>query len=678
MASLSGVYNLQILDSAGELAAGHRLYTYTAGTTTHKAAYTEATGSTAHTYTSDGIGGQYIALDARGELPAPLFLATGNYDLTLKTSAGSTVWTRRAVPVSDSAAALDTALRADFADSGSGKGDSLLAVKQSVSGSSATTQHQVNEDRDSYIGASSDYQILSTASSNAGKRRLAFAAGTYAMSAVTVSQTQQHIRGMGWTSDETTTPAAIITKSANGTHLTLSGDDASLSDVHLDGLTASFSGDGLVVTGTRSKLDGVSIAKQRGVSLRLGGNAVNGNLWSAFRPIALAGVGDLCYIHHTGGSVTGTYPAGIPDINAGNMWGGDFRRGSARGLVLENTIDNCFYGVAVQECTGKGVVLKSGARGHKFFGLYSEGNNGSGGGAGDEVDIESGATENLIIGLRSNQTTFAGLRDVNTAGKNLFIHYDAGVGSWVHRAKFCLWNPLQDGSTTADSECWVGTTPVNTYTLKGSVSGTSGGILDVFTKIDGGAVTSRHRYLANGDQIFQNATNGWNFGKTAFDTTTTGVTIEATAGRLDIVNSGAGSKTVLAFYDASGAAGSITTNGSGTAAYNTTSDYRLKRDIIDADKAAAMQAVLSWPIRQFTRIAGGATEIGVIAHELQAVEPSAVTGEKDAMEVRDGVESILPQGVDYSKLVAKMAAALQFANEQITALRDRVAALENA
>jgi hypothetical protein len=68
------------------------------GTTTHKVAYTEATGTTAQTYTSDGAGGQYIALDARGEVPAPLYLTGGAYDLCLKTAAGATVWTRRADP----------------------------------------------------------------------------------------------------------------------------------------------------------------------------------------------------------------------------------------------------------------------------------------------------------------------------------------------------------------------------------------------------------------------------------------------------------------------------------------------------------------------------------------------------------------------------------------------------
>ncbi len=94
--SLSGVYNLQIFNTDGTPAESSRLYTYAAGTTTFKAAYTDSAGTTSHSYTNDGLGGQYIALNARGELPAPLWLAVGGYDLTLKTPAGATVWTRRA------------------------------------------------------------------------------------------------------------------------------------------------------------------------------------------------------------------------------------------------------------------------------------------------------------------------------------------------------------------------------------------------------------------------------------------------------------------------------------------------------------------------------------------------------------------------------------------------------
>lgn len=128
-ASLSGVFNLQEFTDLGALGAGMRLYTYAPATTTLKVAYTDQAGTIPHTYTNDGIGGQYIALNARGELPAPLFLASGGYDLTLKTSAGVTVWTRRAIGSLDNA----DALRDDLANStDAAKGGGLVGFNPTL------------------------------------------------------------------------------------------------------------------------------------------------------------------------------------------------------------------------------------------------------------------------------------------------------------------------------------------------------------------------------------------------------------------------------------------------------------------------------------------------------------------------------------------------------------------
>jgi hypothetical protein len=57
--------------------AGGRLYTYSSGTTTHKAVYTDATLGTPATYTTDGFGNKYVSLDARGEARA--WLGSGAY-----------------------------------------------------------------------------------------------------------------------------------------------------------------------------------------------------------------------------------------------------------------------------------------------------------------------------------------------------------------------------------------------------------------------------------------------------------------------------------------------------------------------------------------------------------------------------------------------------------------------
>ncbi len=135
-ASLSGEFNLQAFTDLGDPLIGGRLYTYTFGTTTHKTAYTDHAGTIPHTYTSDGLGGQYIALNARGELSAPLYLSGGSYDLSLKRADGSTVWTRRADPVWD--------ITNDLSGNG---GAALIGFTPAGTGAVVTTQAQVNEER---------------------------------------------------------------------------------------------------------------------------------------------------------------------------------------------------------------------------------------------------------------------------------------------------------------------------------------------------------------------------------------------------------------------------------------------------------------------------------------------------------------------------------------------------
>lgn len=105
-ASQPALFNVQEFTDNGVTLVGGRLYTYAYGTTAFKTAYTDPEGTIPQTYTFDGLGGQYIALNARGELPTPLYLAFGAYDISLKREDGSTVWTRRADPVRDGVDAL--------------------------------------------------------------------------------------------------------------------------------------------------------------------------------------------------------------------------------------------------------------------------------------------------------------------------------------------------------------------------------------------------------------------------------------------------------------------------------------------------------------------------------------------------------------------------------------------
>ena len=65
----------------------------------------------------------------------------------------------------------------------------------------------------------------------------------------------------------------------------------------------------------------------------------------------------------------------------------------------------------------------------------------------------------------------------------------------------------------------------------------------------------------------------------------------------------------------------------------------------------------------------GSNGQGFIAHELQAVVPDCVTGEKDAV---DEEGNIKPQFVDTSFLVATLTAAIQELNAKVTALEEQV------
>ena len=116
--------------------------------------------------------------------------------------------------------------------------------------------------------------------------------------------------------------------------------------------------------------------------------------------------------------------------------------------------------------------------------------------------------------------------------------------------------------------------------------------------------------------------------------------------------------------------GSVSVTTTATA-YNTSSDYRLKENVAPMTGALATVAQLK-PVT-YTWKADGSNGQGFIAHELQAVVPDCVSGEKDAVN-EDGTPQY--QGIDTSFLVATLTAAIQEQQEIIKNLTDRIAALE--
>jgi len=97
--------------------------------------------------------------------------------------------------------------------------------------------------------------------------------------------------------------------------------------------------------------------------------------------------------------------------------------------------------------------------------------------------------------------------------------------------------------------------------------------------------------------------------------------------RLDGV--GTSASNVVQFANGNGQVGTITVSGTATA-YNTSSDYRLKENVVyDWDATTRLKQLK--PAR-FNFIADADTTVdGFLAHEAQAVIPESVTGTKDAM-----------------------------------------------
>lgn len=154
-------------------------------------------------------------------------------------------------------------------------------------------------------------------------------------------------------------------------------------------------------------------------------------------------------------------------------------------------------------------------------------------------------------------------------------------------------------------------------------------------------------------------------------------------------------RTLQSFRNPNGQVGYILISGS-SVSYNTSSDYRLKENVVDL--TSATERLKQLQPKRFNFIADADTTVdGFLAHEVSDIVPEAVSGTKDAMideeyevtpEVRDdegnlvseavmGTRSVPDyQGIDQAKLVPLLTAALQEAITKIEQLEARVATLE--
>jgi len=157
-------------------------------------------------------------------------------------------------------------------------------------------------------------------------------------------------------------------------------------------------------------------------------------------------------------------------------------------------------------------------------------------------------------------------------------------------------------------------------------------------------------------------------GTTSFDSSNTGHAFSSSGGSAYHTRSGAtvlflnrlaSTGTIVEFQQANTAVGTIAVTGSATA-YNTSSDQRLKDNIVDAPSAS--DDIDAIQVRSFDwKVDGSHQKYGMVAQELQSVAPEAVS---------EGATEEDMMGVDYSKLVPMLV-------KEIQSLRARVAELES-
>jgi hypothetical protein len=201
------------------------------------------------------------------------------------------------------------------------------------------------------------------------------------------------------------------------------------------------------------------------------------------------------------------------------------------------------------------------------------------------------------------------------------------------------------------------------------------------------AGTERMRIDSNGSILFNTTTlsdgsnNSMSYSNTGDET-------------LIISSAGTGASFMIQFLNGNGTAGQIISGGT-TTSYETNSDYRLKTDV--QPMTGASDRVLALKPVNFEWIVDGTRTDGFLAHEAQEIVPEAISGSKDAMKDKEyevspavldddgnvvteavmGTRSVPAlQGIDQSKLVPLLTAALQEALNKIDAMETRLAALE--
>jgi len=130
--------------------------------------------------------------------------------------------------------------------------------------------------------------------------------------------------------------------------------------------------------------------------------------------------------------------------------------------------------------------------------------------------------------------------------------------------------------------------------------------------------------------------------------------------------SASGADFLACYYDGT-QIGGVAQAGTTGVAFNTSSDYRLKENVVSM--TGALDRVSQLKPSRFNFIADADKTVdGFLAHEVQEIVPEAITGEKDAVDEEGNPEY---QGIDQSKLVPLLVGAIQELKAEIEILKNK-------
>ena len=276
-------------------------------------------------------------------------------------------------------------------------------------------------------------------------------------------------------------------------------------------------------------------------------------------------------------------------------------------------------------------------------------------------------TNTLYFNTSGSSNTAVGkdaLQKNTTASQNTAVGYQAGYNSATsNNNTFFGYQSGRDitgnNNTMLGSQAGQLVTSGSKNTILGCYNGNQGG-LDIRT-------ATNYIVLSNGDGTprghFDNIGNWCVGGPYANPPSTYSFAQMTRTGILQSGRTGTGNQPAAEFFNGNGVVGSIYTNGSSTS-YNTSSDYRLKENVVEL--TGATDRLKQIPVHRFNFIADADTTVdGFLAHEVQAIVPEAITGAKDEVDT-DG--NPVYQGIDQSKLVPLLVATIKELEARIAAL----------